>query len=247
MKMNFSYVHAGFFALILTAVLTGCNLDNTVDGSGTVVTQERQVPAFKGLLIKGSANATIRMGTEQKLEITTDDNILEILQTTVSDGILTIDSRDPYSATQGVQLEITVSSMESIVIKGSGNIDLEGTAIEAGFVPEFKALIEGSGTIAGSEIHAEKAIATIQGSGGIRLTGRGSAINALVSGSGDIFAEDFPVSVANATIQGSGEIKVNASDTFEGDISGSGDISYAGNPAAVITSVSGSGDFIKLP
>lgn len=245
--MKFYPVHAGILTLALTSILTGCNLGTTVDGSGDIMTEERQVPTFRGLVIKGNANANIQIGTEQNLAITTDDNILKILRTTVSDGILTIDSEDSYSATQGVMLDITVSSMESIVIKGSGNIDLEGTAIEAGFVPEFNARIEGSGTIAGSEIHAEKAIATIQGSGGIRLTGKGAEINALVSGSGDIFAEDFPASRANATIKGSGEIKVNASDTFEGDISGSGDISYAGNPATVVTSVSGTGDFIKLP
>lgn len=239
------HVYTVLLALGALTIMSGCSLMNTVDGSGDIRSEVREVPAFKGIVIKGSADAVITMGANQQLEITTDDNILPILTTTVSNGILTIDSEKSYSSTNGVKLSITVPQMESIVIKGSGDVSVNGNSVESLIVPNFDVAIEGSGSVEGTGLSATNTDVIIKGSGTIHLSGEGHELASRISGSGKIFANTFPTSSVDATINGSGEIRVNASEKFEGDISGSGTIYYTGNPKEVITSVSGSGDFIK--
>ena len=244
-RMKRVHLHTALLAFGALTIMSGCSLINTVDGSGDIKSEVREVPAFKGIVIKGSADAIIKMGTTQHLEITTDDNILPILTTEVSDGILTLDSKESYSSTDGVKLEITVPQMESITIKGSGDITVNGNSVESLIVPNFDVVIEGSGSVEGTGLNATNTDVRIKGSGTIRLSGKGGALVSLISGSGEIFAGSFATASAKATIRGSGEIHINASKNFEGDISGSGTIYYSGNPEEVITSVSGSGEFIK--
>lgn len=226
----------------------GCDvLDPAVKGSGKVDVEKRQVAPFTGIAVDGSADVTVTYGTEQRVEITTDDNILPIITTEVSDRVLNIDSKESYSTSYGVSVAITIPTLVSIEIDGSGDVGVEGTQLENRPVENFKVEIDGSGDVRISGLSATNVSAEIEGSGDITIAGTGVKLKAKVEGSGNIGADMFQVLNGTVWVEGSGDVRVYATESLEATVSGSGDIYYRGNPPRLNTSVTGSGDIIKLP
>ena len=83
--------------LLAVALLTACRFNpldtigaTRVTGSGKVVNETRNVSGFDGLIIVGAGKINIdRTGTES-LSITTDDNLLQYIDTQVRGGKLVI-------------------------------------------------------------------------------------------------------------------------------------------------------------
>ena len=85
----------------------------------------------------------------------------------------------------------------------------------------------------------------MSGSGDITLSGTTKDFDATISGSGDIEAYNLEADNVSATVSGSADIQVTAKKSIKARVSGSGDISYRGNPEKVDTKTSGSGDISK--
>ncbi len=85
----------------------------------------------------------------------------------------------------------------------------------------------------------------MSGSGDMNLSGKTIDFEATISGSGDIKAYDLIADNVEATVSGSADIKVTANKMLKARVSGSGDISYRGNPEKVDTKTSGSGDISR--
>jgi len=86
---------------------------------------------------------------------------------------------------------------------------------------------------------------TVPVEGDITFSGQTSDFDATISGSGDIRAFDLEADNVNATVSGSADIKVTAKKMLKARVSGSGDITYKGNPEKLDTKTSGSGDISK--
>ena len=82
----------------------------------------------------------------------------------------------------------------------------------------------------------------MSGSGDMDLSGKTNDLDVQVSGSGDIKAYDLDAEFVTAQVSGSADIKVTANQMLKARVSGSGDISYKGNPKKIETKTSGSGD-----
>ena len=91
--------------LTITAIITcSCVVvipGETVEGSGNIITEEREVAEFTKVHLKGSGNVIVSQGQTQSLQVKTDDNIMPLIETDVSDKKLTISHgkhhlRPPY-------------------------------------------------------------------------------------------------------------------------------------------------------
>ena len=235
--------------LFAMTTISGCTsiFNDCVDGSGERQTETRQLSPFHSIVIKGSADVTFQQGTEQELVITTDNNILPVISTTVSNNVLTVDAERCYSTSNGLQIEVTIPDLQSFKIEGSGSLrNLPSTSHEGLKLNDLHLEIEGSGDILLNDLLMNTLTLIVEGSGEISATGSGETIDIIIKGSGDITADQFIVKEAEASISGSGEIRVQALEALRAAISGSGDIYYRGSPATLETSISGSGDIIKL-
>ena len=76
----------------------------------------------------------------------------------------------------------------------------------------------------------------------MNLSGKATDFEVSVSGSGDIRAYDLTAEFVDAQVSGSADIKVTANQMLKARVSGSGDITYKGNPKKIDTKSSGSGD-----
>jgi len=64
-------------------------------------------------------------------------------------------------------------------------------------------------------------------------SGKAEQIKATISGSGKVLAADLEVSKCEVRISGSGDVVINVKDALDANISGSGSVTYKGNPSQV--------------
>ena len=225
--------------LTLIAFLTnGCIIvinGKSVEGSGNIITEERDVSEFNRVHLKGSGKVILAQAEQQSLQIKTDDNIMPMIETTVSGKKLTISHGKHRLRPTAFEVFITVENLEGVSISGSGDITSKGRFI----ADNFYSTISGSGDI-DLEVEAGSLKSAISGSGSINLSGKAGDYNASISGSGKINSFDLEAKDVSVSISGSGDCRVSASETLDATISGSGDVYYKGRPQ-INTRISGSG------
>ncbi len=193
-----------------------CN-PNAIHGSGNIKTESRSVGSFSKIDLTGSPDVEVVVGSDTSLTVTTDDNILPVIETTVDGDTLNIGSKQSYSTSHGVNVKITVPALNGVSISGSGDIHVAG--LKAG------------------DMHVN-----VTGSGDVTLKGDADRLRAQITGSGDVHAADLSAKDVHVTVTGSGDATVRASEQLDATVTGSGDVRYYGNPPQVRKNITGSGD-----
>lgn len=184
--------------------------DNTVTitGSGKITTETRDVSGFRDIVLLNAGNITLKQTGKESLTLTTDDNLHEQLLTVVDDGRLTLRN-----------------AREKVQLKPSKKID---------YVIEVKNLnsltIDGAGSITAEDIQGKSLTIGVAGSGSISLEGSADTLTMNINGSGSIKAENLEAKKASINIPGSASVVVNASESLDIKISGSGAVKYVGEP-----------------
>ncbi len=213
-----------------------------VKGNGNTVTVERSVGEYDRVALAGWFDVELVNGKEGELTLKGESNLLDYIKTEVKDGKLTIKQKKginlkPSNWNEGILITVPVESVSGVSLSGSGDI-VGKTVLKS---DNFKTSISGSGDIS-LEVEAKSLDASMSGSGDLRLSGRATDFEVSVSGSGDIRAYDLEADFVEAQVSGSADIKVTAKEMLKARVSGSGDISYKGNPKKIDTKSSGSGD-----
>jgi hypothetical protein len=115
-----------------------------------------------------------------------------------------------------------------------------------GICKTFDSSVSGSGRINGKLRINEDAKMVISGSGRIEVEGTSRSVTARISGSGSVRAADLETESCKVTISGSGGVQINVKTSLDAQISGSGTVSYRGNPSSVNSHSSGSGKVRKM-
>lgn len=134
-----------------------------------------------------------------------------------------------------LELEGDVSGDVDADVSGSGRIELKGKC------RDFDSHVSGSGRVHLDITVAERAMFGISGSGKIEAAGSAQEVKATISGSGEVRAADLVVDRCDIRISGSGDVEINVNKELDANISGSGTVTYKGNPAHVNSHSSGSG------
>jgi hypothetical protein len=205
---------------------------------------ERQVSGFSGITISGRHNVYITMGNTESLRLEGDAAAINEIETKVESGVLKIRNKKQmntrsWNNTGKVNIYIQAKSLNSMVLSGSGNVEVDGKLKSA----NLNNTISGSGSIE-LNIDVENYNAVISGSGEISAKGNAKNARITIAGSGDFDGQNFKTSNANAKVSGSGDISIIADKQLDAVVSGSGDIRYTGS-AKVNSTKSGSGSISK--
>lgn len=125
-------------------------------------------------------------------------------------------------------------------VSGAGDVDLKG------HFRSFESDVSGSGKVILSATIDNTADFGISGSGRIQASGRAEVVKARISGSGRVAAGDLQTDRCEVRISGSGSVEINVSNELDASISGSGSVSYRGNPKKINSHSSGSGKVRKI-
>lgn len=229
-------------SLVLCSLVTTAQWGKRVKGNGKTVTIKRSVGDYDAVTVAGWFDVKLVNGNEGELTLKGEENLLEYIKTEVKDGKLVIKTKKgvnlkPSNWNSGIYITVPVESIEMVALSGSGDVIGE-TKIKA---DNFKTKVSGSGDIS-LAVDANSVEARLSGSGDINLSGKANDLDVRVSGSGDIKAYDLIAEFVTAQITGSADIKITANQMLKAKVTGSGDISYKGNPKKIDTKTTGSGD-----
>lgn len=154
--------------------------------------------------------------------------------------IITTDMDLNVSGSGSLQIELEASGDLEADVSGSGYIDLKGSC------RSFDSDVSGSGKVIMSSTIKERANFGISGSGKIEASGTAKEVKANISGSGRVYAANLETDRCEIRISGSGDVQINVKSELDANISGSGSVSYKGNPSHVNSHASGSGHVRKM-
>ena len=230
-----------FVAVACTAALFSCKKD--LNGSGHVITQQRQAGSFTGVSSKGDFKIVLKKGSITAVELTGEDNVLEKTITDISNGTLTVKYQDGIKTHRNKQVtvNVTLPALTSIQLEGSGTI----LSQDSWSIPSLSAKINGSGSIElaadGTDFYGE-----VNGSGKLIMNGGNYLSSTIwVNGSGKVHALPFTTHTADVKIDGSGTCEIKVNNKLKARISGSGKVYYKGSPDTIVT-IAGSGKVEKI-
>lgn len=236
------------FLLLAAFLITFCTLaQNTPEvtkGNGNLTKESRNVGAFTKLRANGPFHIRLVSGTDDKISVEADNNIIGLIVTEVKDGELIIGPKEGKLFRSGggnkMIIKVPADKLTSIMLKGSGSI-ISRKALDE----DLTISLEGSGNI-DLNLNSANAEAKLLGSGNIKLAGASKLFVCKVIGSGNITANELDAATVEATVSGSGNAKVNSSKIIRGRITGSGNIAFSGNPETKDLQKDGSGEFRTL-
>jgi len=230
----------------LCALLAGCvnfNWSSTpsVKGSGNVVSETRQVSRFDRVSVSGSGHLSIVQGDQELFTIEADDNLLPLIKTEVSGGLLKVGPENVnLRPSRTIRYQLQLKNLKELRL--SGSLEAEAPSVKT---DRLQLSISGAGRIRVPQLEAGVLSVDISGSGDFDLGGKVDRQTVHISGSGNYRAGDCQSQDATVQISGSGNATVCVQRTLDAHVSGSGDIRYYGSPQ-VNTLVSGSGSVHSL-
>lgn len=200
---------------------------NSIQGSGKLQKQTREVGSFHGVALNVPGTVELRIGNTDSVTIEADDNILPLIDTAVENGTLRIRpaKRNANFRQSSLTIVIQARQVERISVGGSGSITATGLRAE-----KLRFDVGGSGSIDARDLDSRQVAVAIGGSGNFKASGKTEQLTASIGGSGNIQAGRLAAREVQVSIGGSGEAQVWAKDDLSISIGGSGEVSYYGDP-----------------
>ena len=227
------------FLLLSVLLLSACDDERCIRGEGDVERRTLQLQPFSDVEANGDFKVYITQGATQQVEVRGQPNILDQVNTQVSNGRWKITHDDCVRRSKEVEVYITMPEVKGLAVNGSGSISGENKFTAT----ELPVYVNGSGSI-DLELEASKVITRVTGSGKVHMGGTTEVHSINMSGSGSVAAFNLAAEDVTINISGSGDAEVEASNSLTVDISGSGKVYYVGNPT-VSSNISGSGKVVK--
>ena len=238
------------FLFVLMLLLSGdkCLDYDLIRGSGDIETEEREIRGVDGVELATIGHLHIKIGSEEKLQIEAEDNILPHIETYVRGGVLIIETE------RGVQLRprrsihyyLTVKELDSIANTSSGQIeapDLEAKSfyikcsssgsIEVGGLDAniVEIRLSSSGGVDLDDVRAEELEVGISSSGSLEIAGgEVEEQDVTLTSSGSYRARRLRSDDARVRISSSGSAYVYVNEYLRASTSSSGSIYYYGDP-----------------
>lgn len=194
-----------------------------------------EVGAFNEVEVAGAHDVIVTVGGAPSVRAEGDREALERLEVEVEDGRLRIGHRRSRNwfgggSRRGVTVHVTAPTLAGASLAGSGDLRVDRVQAET-----FTAGLAGSGDLEIGELRAQRARFSIAGSGGINAAGAVEQAEVSIAGSGDVSLDSLAVRRASVEVAGSGDVSLSASETVEGSIMGSGNLTVRGSAQCSVT------------
>ncbi len=230
-------------SLILSAAAvmhSSCKRLRCIEGNDIIISEERSVNPFHGLVVIGDFEVEIIYDTIQEVEISADENLLAYIDTRVVGKNLIIEPNTDrcLRSRSGIRVTVYTDVLREAELDGPGIIICYDW-----YADYLRLKLKGSGDIIFINADVLDIRAYNYASGIIEIEGLADEATFVVDGSGDIRAFRLPVYECYAEITGPGNINCTVIDYLDAVIDGSGFIYLKGNPI-IRSSIRGTGDII---
>ncbi len=207
-------------ALVTGSRANGGVMRSTIQGSGTVATESRSMPAFSGIALSGIYEVSLTCGKEQKVVVSADDNVLPHVKTDVKNKMLTISMDVGVMTRNTIHIEVSVPDIETVLLDGAGEIEVAGV--------DNQALRIG-----------------VDGTASARVQGRTKRFQAEVGGTSEMDAKALKAAKASVRVTGTSTAAISVQDELEASVAEISTLLYRGNPQKVRTNIDEMATFEK--
>jgi hypothetical protein len=227
--------------LVIFSITTSCVLTGT-KGNQHVVTNERTVTnSFDGIDVSQGISVYVSQGDEEKITVETDENIQDLLKTTITNnGILKVYFDEPVRNVKTKNVYVTVKNIQLLESSSGSSITAED-AIRT----ESIQLKSSSGSSIRVEVLTTNATSKASSGSSIKLIGKATTLDARASSGSTIRADRFEASEVEAKVSSGASIEVYATDLLTAEASSGGSIEYNGNPKNIVKNTSSGGSVHK--
>jgi len=230
-----------FLIALAAIVFSSCK---KVIGEGPVISQDRAISSFSAIEVSIDAAVYYTEGSETKLQIQAQQNILDLIDSHTTGSTLHVQYNRNNVSIGGSPVKILITSpqLSHVQISGSGNF----YAMNAMHPDNLDISLSGSCNTMIDTLSTNQFSSSISGSGNVTVrNGAANNVDIQISGSGEVDLLGLVAKKAKTQSSGSGTVKVEVTESLEAHISGSGNVYYKGSPV-VSASVSGSGSVRKI-
>lgn len=199
---------------LLILFSAGCDWRG-IRGNGTIKTEQRPVSPYTRIDAGGFYDIQWQPGSPS-LSITTDENLLSNIETSVSGNVLKIETHGQIAPTHGVTVVITGPSLSGAEL--SGALKLEAT-----------------------QLSGDRFTLETSGATKVTLAGGTNRLVASLTGASRLDAATLQTQDVEISVTGAGRADVMATNSLKAAITGAGRVSYGGNPKSVEKKVTGAG------
>jgi Putative auto-transporter adhesin, head GIN domain len=165
------------------------------------------VSGFSSIAFKSEGKVTVQQTGKESLTISAEENLLPLLESSVSNGILsigTVNNAD-INPTKSIDFVIEVKSLENFNMTGVGHIAIKG-------------------------IQGKQLAIGLTGVGDMTIEGNADSLDLNLEGVGNYDGAGFKTKQAKIYSKGVGGAVVNVSDRLDVLVSGIGSVEYIGSP-----------------
>ena len=214
------------FLILMFAIFFGCkkssniNDDDTIHGSGKIVSQTREVNECSGLTVKNIGDVYLTQDENQSIRIEADDNIIDQVISSKENNELVIGLKDGGYSNITLRAYVSLKTIENLTINGAGKITTQNS------------------------LNSDNLDLIVNGAGNVSISGNSNYIYCFINGAGNVSAKEFAVQKCKAIVNGAGNITITVTEDLDATVNGAGNIFYYGNPANVTTSITGLGQIV---
>lgn len=189
-----------------------------IQGSGNVITDKRSLKRFSKLSISSAVDIEYFASENYRLELTTDDNIVPIITSTIDGDTLSIDANQSYSTQSKLRAKIYgPSTLEGVKTDGSSDVNLQGIVSD---------LLE----------------IDLDGSSDFTAQGKVQNLYIKTSGRSDINAKELLATNVTINTEGNTDVIVTVNKNLDVVLDGISDITYYGHPDSITKTIDGIGN-----
>ena len=233
--------------LPLALGLAGCfDMDMRINGQEGVPLSDIDLNGASPveLVLAASDNVILTQGDTLSIDVEGSDEAVAAVRFIVDDDVLGITrEEDLWDENDQATIRVTMPAPREIVITGSGNIQAEGLADNAGVsvlgsgnftggdaqVSLLDVNLGGSGSAKFGEITAAAFEINLGGSGSVYASGAAERLEINLAGSGGADLSGLKADDAEVSIAGSGSVNLQSDGAVEANIMGSGSVTVSGD------------------
>lgn len=212
----------------------------SIEGSGNVITEKRDVTPFEKVNIKGKINVKLVQGNQHNVEVIAQENIAPLLKTYVEDGELMVFLEARVKDRDKPEITISVKDLNSLKFGSGASLETHGEI--KGDVLDMRS---SSGSYGDLKLNYNNM--NCESSSGSSLKMEGTIDNATIdSSSGShIKAENLKVNKLDVSGSSGSYIEIHVNNDLRADLSSGASLNYSGNPQISKHNVSSGGAMNK--
>lgn len=172
------------------------------------------MPRFDSIRASGAVNLSVVIGKEQSVQVTVDDNLIDLVKTETSGSTLVISTMQSYSTQLGLQVTVTTPEIKKLNLSGASEASLPGLS-----EPEFEIVVSGASNA--------------------KISGTADSLSVDSSGASSVKLGELKTNKASVVASGASSVTVNATHSVTANASGASTINILGDPEKVVESKSG--------